>query len=57
MNPAINGWAIFKANQAQTNVDGSHQFLRNLLVEDFLHRQGDDDFVAAIEMSRSDAGN
>jgi len=23
----------------------------------FLHRQGDDDFVAALEMSRSDAGN
>jgi len=27
----------------------SHQFLRNLLVEDFLHGQGDDDFVAALE--------
>src|ERR1017187_2218220 len=26
-----------------------HQFLRNVLVEDFLHGQGDDDFVAALE--------
>jgi len=25
------------------------QLLRNMLVEDFLHRQGDDDFVAALE--------
>jgi len=28
---------------------GSHQLLRNMLVEDFLHGQGDDDFVAALE--------
>jgi hypothetical protein len=27
----------------------SRQFLRNVLVEDFLHGQGDDDFVAALE--------
>ena len=27
----------------------SRQLLRNVLVEDFLHRQGDDDFVAALE--------
>jgi hypothetical protein len=27
----------------------SHQLLRNLLIEDFLHGQGDDDFVAALE--------
>jgi len=27
----------------------SRQLLRNLLVQDFLHRQGDDDFVAALE--------
>ena len=27
----------------------SCQFLRNLFVEDFLHGQGDDDFVAALE--------
>lgn len=26
-----------------------HQFLRNMLVEDFLRGQGDDDFVAALE--------
>jgi len=25
------------------------QFLRNMFVEDFLHGQGDDDFVAALE--------
>jgi len=25
----------------------SHQLLRNLLVHNFVHRQGDDDFVAA----------
>lgn len=29
--------------------DNSHQFLRNLLFQDFLHRQGHDDFVAALE--------
>jgi hypothetical protein len=27
----------------------SHQLLRNTFVEDFLHGQGDDDFVAALE--------
>jgi hypothetical protein len=27
----------------------SRQFLGNVLVEDFLHGQGDDDFVAALE--------
>jgi len=27
----------------------SQQFLRNVLVEDFLHGQGHDDFVAALE--------
>ena len=27
----------------------SNQFVRNVLVEDFLHGQGDDDFVAALE--------
>src|ERR1019366_1849136 len=27
----------------------SHHFLGNVLVEDFLHGQGDDDFVAALE--------
>jgi hypothetical protein len=27
----------------------SRQFLRDLLIEDFLHGQGHDDFVAAIE--------
>jgi hypothetical protein len=26
-----------------------HQLFCNVLVEDFLHRQGDDDFVAALE--------
>jgi hypothetical protein len=26
-----------------------HQLLRDVLVEDFLHGQGDDDFVAALE--------
>ena len=26
-----------------------HQFLRDVLVEDFLHGQGDDDFMAALE--------
>ena len=26
-----------------------HQLLRHLLVENFLHGQGDDDFVAALE--------
>jgi len=34
--------------QIQSGVQ-SHQFLRNVLVEDFLHGQGDDDFVAALE--------
>ena len=28
---------------------GLHQLLGNVLVEDFLHGQGDDDFVAALE--------
>jgi hypothetical protein len=27
----------------------ARQFLRDVLVEDFLHGQGDDDFVAALE--------
>src|ERR1035438_3104307 len=27
----------------------SHQFLRNVLVEDFLHGQGDDEFVTTFE--------
>jgi hypothetical protein len=26
-----------------------YQLLRNVFVEDFLHGQGDDDFVAALE--------
>ena len=30
-------------------VHSSHQLLGNVLVEDFLHGQGDDDFVAALE--------
>jgi len=25
------------------------QLLRNVLIQNFLHRQGDDDFVAALE--------
>jgi hypothetical protein len=29
--------------------DNSHQLLRNVLVQNFLHRQGDDDFVTALE--------
>ena len=29
-----------------------HQLLRNLLVQHFLHRQGDDDFVAAFEVKK-----
>ena len=29
--------------------DNSHQLLRNVLVEDFLHGQGHDAFVAALE--------
>ncbi len=39
--PAINGWAIFNRH--------SHQLLRNLFVQDFLHRQGDDDFAGTLE--------
>jgi hypothetical protein len=39
------------ANAALTT---SHQFLRDLLVQDFLHRQGDDDFVAANDGRRAD---
>ena len=30
----------------------SRQLLRNVLVEDFLHGQGDDDFVAALHFFR-----
>jgi hypothetical protein len=33
----------------QTGQGISHQFLRHLPVEDFLHGQGDDDFGAALE--------
>jgi hypothetical protein len=33
----------------QTRQGISHQFLRHLPVEDFLHGQGDDDFGAALE--------
>ena len=35
--------------QFKCGVICSRQLLRNVLVEDFLHGQGDDDFVAALE--------
>jgi hypothetical protein len=35
--------------QIKIGVIGSHQLLGDVLVEDFLHGQGDDDFVAAFE--------
>ena len=37
--------SVFRIEQTRN----SRQVLRNVLVEDFLHRQGHDDFVAALE--------
>ena len=42
-------YATSNVNANQIAVICSHQFLRNVLVEDFLRGQGHDDFVAALE--------
>jgi len=41
-------YALDNGNAKQNAVICLRQLLRNVLVEDFLHGQGDDDFVAAL---------
>ena len=47
--PAINGWASFKDIKQRARRGDLYQLLRDVLVGDFLHGQGDDDFVVALE--------